>query len=156
MAIVEPELVTPVDRITVGDLPVYDYRLYPAVESLADKVCGVMERHHGIASSRVKDLVDIVVLATVVDIDACSLKNAICRESALRGLCIASSFELPGEWGAMHAKQYAKLAAQAHLPEHVRDMRGGVMLAKALIDPVLGDGTREGHWNHEKGEWAFE
>lgn len=45
------------------------YRLYPVVDQIADKVCATMTEYQGKASSREKDLVDLVVFTTTQDID---------------------------------------------------------------------------------------
>lgn len=52
----EPEMLTPADRIEVEGAPVFDYRVYPIANSVADKLCGIIEMHDGRPSSRVKDL----------------------------------------------------------------------------------------------------
>ena len=43
----EPELLDPVDRISVRGIPTCDYPVYPAEKSVIDKFCGIVERHHG-------------------------------------------------------------------------------------------------------------
>jgi len=55
----------------------FDYRLYPAVEQIADKVCAAMQLYDGKRSSREKDLVDLVVLAVTQDIDGAALAHEL-------------------------------------------------------------------------------
>ena len=38
----EPEIVTPADRIDVAGVPMFDYRVYPLANSLADKLCAMV------------------------------------------------------------------------------------------------------------------
>ena len=69
------DTVMPVDRITVRDLPTCSYRVYAVESSLADKLCGIVERHHDRPSSRQKDLVDVVVFARSCAIDGTKLSR---------------------------------------------------------------------------------
>lgn len=59
----EPEVLTPVDRLDIEGLPVCDYRVCRVESALADKLLAMMELHDGRASSRIKDIVDILVYA---------------------------------------------------------------------------------------------
>lgn len=149
----EPELLRPVDRITVRDLPICDYPVYPAEKSVADKVCGIVERHRGHASSRVKDLVDLVIYALTVDLEMGKLTEAMHRELSMRGMRIEGEFVLPPEWGSSHARQYEKLASGVRLPVHFRKMEGGLRLAKQMLDPVLGSEMESALWNHKTLRW---
>ena len=50
----EPETITPADRLQIDDIPVFDYRIYRAESALADKLLAMVEVHDGRPSSRVK------------------------------------------------------------------------------------------------------
>ena len=50
----EPETVTPADRLQIDDIPVFDYRIYRAESALADKLLAMIGVHDGRPSSRVK------------------------------------------------------------------------------------------------------
>lgn len=61
-----PEVVEPANRLHLRrPLITHPYRLYPVADQIADKVCATMDTNYpgGKRSSRVKDLVDLVVLA---------------------------------------------------------------------------------------------
>ena len=75
------ELVAPADRIDVEGLQICDYLVYPVESALADKLCALVERHNGRASSRVKDLVDIAIYA------ATCLMHGSLRSCVLRRAC---------------------------------------------------------------------
>ena len=77
----EPEIVTPADRIDVAGVPMFDYRVYPLANSLADKLCAMVETHDGKPSSRIKDLVDVAIYATTVDIDGGELCRRVRSEA---------------------------------------------------------------------------
>ena len=50
----EPETVTPADRLQIDDIPMFDYRIYHAESALADKLLAMVGVHDGRPSSRVK------------------------------------------------------------------------------------------------------
>lgn len=145
--------VAPVDRLPIKGLMACDYLVYPVEAALADKLCALMERHDGRASSRVKDLVDITVYALTCDIDGDDLLGMARRETAVRGLASIQAFALPDEWGAAQAKQFAKLCAQTGLPAAYRTMDAAAELASMLFGPML-DGSVAGlTWRHEAVAW---
>ena len=84
----EPEIVTPADRIDVAGVPMFDYRVYPLANSLADKLCAMVETHDGKPSSRIKDLVDVAIYATTVDIDGGELCRRVRSEAGARGIVL--------------------------------------------------------------------
>lgn len=119
----EPEVLDPVDRVSVRGISTCDYPVYPAEKSVVDKFCGIVERHRGHASSRVKDLVDLVIYALTVDLEMRKIKDVVNRELSLRGMSPIGEFALPVEWGHAHARQYEKLASGANLPGNLRKMK---------------------------------
>lgn len=61
--------VTTTPPATALDLPrlvSHPYRLYPVVDQIADKVCATMTRYSERASSRERDLVDLVEFASAL------------------------------------------------------------------------------------------
>lgn len=152
IAIGEPDYIAPADRIDVLGIPVCDYPVYPSARAIADKVCGIVERHGGRPSSRVKDLMDIAVYALTEDFDAEILEAALKREASARRLSLGSEFALPEEWGDTHEAQYLKLAAQARIPQDMSALSDALAISKALLDPVLSD-TAVGSWSHAVRAW---
>ena len=147
------ELVSPADRIDVKGLETCDYLVYPAGAALADKLCALAERHNGRASSRVKDLVDIVVYALTCDVDGADLQARLRCEIAVRKIGPIESFALPEEWAGAQSRPHAKLCAQTGIPAHQHDIGEASKLAAELLDPALKrrcDGLR---WNHESLSW---
>lgn len=148
------ELVAPADRIDVEGLQVCDYLVYPVESALADKLCALVERHDGRASSRVKDLVDIAVYAATCPIDGGKLRERVLREGAVRGIVLPEAFGIPDEWGAPHARQFEKLCSQTGLPHSLRSVGASAELASRVFDPVLigfADGMT---WNPATCEWG--
>lgn len=149
----EPEVITPADRIEVDGLISFDYPVYPAERAIADKVCGIVERHKGRPSSRVKDLVDIVVYARNVTFAFSSLSSVLQKELLVRKLGPQESFGLPPEWGDAQVRQYAKLAGQTGIPVGLRDIRAAEILARRLIDPCLSGQAGYTVWSTETQAW---
>lgn len=147
------EPISPADRIDIKDLEACDYLVYPIDAALADKLCALTERHNGRASSRVKDLVDIVVYALTCDVSGANLQARLEREIAVRKIGPIESFVLPEEWAGAQARQYAKLCAQTGIPARLHDIGEASRLAAELLDPALGQQCAELRWNHEDLNW---
>ena len=147
------EPVSPADRIDVKGLATCDYLVYPVGAALADKLCALAERHNGRASSRVKDLVDIVVYALTCDVDGADLQERLRREIAVRKIGPIGSFALPEEWGGAQARQYAKLCAQTGIPAHLHDIDEASKFAAVLLDPALEQRCAGLRWSHERLRW---
>lgn len=145
------ERVSPVDRIVVRGTEGCDYLVYPVEAALADKFCGIVERHQGRPSSRVKDLVDVAVYATTCDVDGAKLRARLLRELGARGIPVPDGFGVPDEWGqAAYSKAYGKQAAGTGLPERLRDVREATGLGETLFDPVLNGEAADRRWTHER------
>ncbi|WP_126513907.1 nucleotidyl transferase AbiEii/AbiGii toxin family protein [Slackia heliotrinireducens] len=153
IAIGEPDYMAPADRIDVRGIPVCDYPVYPSARAVADKVCGIVERHAGRPSSRVKDLMDIAAYALTDDFDAETLGAALKREASARRLSLGSEFSLPAEWGDAHEAQYSKLAVQARMSQDMSTLSGALSISRALLDPVL-SGSATGSWSHIARAWV--
>lgn len=147
------ELVTPADRIAVEGIAVFDYLIYPAENALADKLCAIMEQHDGRPSSRVKDLVDVLVYATTCVVDGTKLATSIKREAGARKISLAESFAPPEEWENAYKRQFARLYAQTSLPEPYASIANASDLAARLFDPALREEAEGLSWNPENLEW---
>lgn len=76
-------------------------RLYPVVDHIADKLCATQAVYGASGerrSSRVRDLVDLVVLARSQDVDGAALIAALRGEWTHRGLAGTPVFDPPAEW----------------------------------------------------------
>lgn len=99
-------------------------------------------------SSRVKDLVDIALIARTHRIRGDKLRTAIFAGAAYRALDLPNTFAVPdpAAWEA----GYAKPAAAA--PSPVPNYDEAVDLAKRLLDPVLAGQVAQ-EWDPEAREW---
>ncbi len=149
----EPEIVKPADRIDVAGIPTCDYRVYPLASSLAGKLCAMIETHEGRPSSRVKDLVDVTIYATTVDIDGGDLCKRVHTEAAVRKVALPERFSVPDEWKRLYDGTFRKLVRQTGLPPEYTDITAAEALAASLLDPVLMREADSRKWNHESLRW---
>ncbi|WP_329781935.1 nucleotidyl transferase AbiEii/AbiGii toxin family protein [Parolsenella catena] len=151
----DADIVKPANRLDIEGLPVFDYHIYPAVCAIADKTCATMQTYTGNRpSSRVRDLVDIVVYLTTETIDGHSLSTRLALEMRLRGLSSPGCFTIPQEWRtASFSKTYAKCAKEANLPKGWQKIEAAEQLAKKCIDPAISGEAESMSWNPEELEW---
>jgi len=147
----EPTITAPASALDLPRLVGFEYRLYPVVDQIADKVCATAQRYDDRPSSREKDLVDIVVLAVTQGIDGTALTTAIRTEISRREMDPIEHFVVPAEWGPA----YKKLARRVPYCADVVDIDTAQELASALIDPAL-NGTARGHrWQATAKGWRL-
>jgi len=145
----EPELVSPLASIAVPGLGIVPYRTYPLVDHLADKHAAMIETHYGRPSTRYRDLVDLVEIATTQKIEAAPLSVALFTKYRLRGLRAPAGFATPGErW----PEGYEALATSVPGFTHETYQEASAV-AEALLDPILGGRTR-GSWNPAALTWV--
>lgn len=128
-----PTITAPANRLHLPKLTSHEFRLYPVVDQIADKVCATLTRYNGKPSSRERDLVDLVILATTTDVDADKLNQALTAESAARSVALPTSFAVPDHWGRLYAKDAKAIPACADY----RSVDLAATLMHTFIDPVL-------------------
>ncbi len=126
------------------------YRLYPVVDQIADKVCATMTDYNDKASSREKDLVDLVVFATTHDIDGTAVRIAITAEVRRRKMEPFDHFTVPSTWGA----GYARLSRSVPYCSEHRTVDLASAFVARLIDPALSGDAGGKTWSHESLDWA--
>ncbi len=144
--------VTTNDPANVLDLPrlvSHQYRLYPVVDQIADKVCATMTEYNERPSSREKDLVDLVVFATTQGIDGSALSFAIASEARRRQMEPFDHFAVPVTWGA----GYTKLSKSVPYCADYRTVELASDLVTRLIDPALAGDADGKTWSHETLAW---
>jgi hypothetical protein len=140
----------PASALDLPRLVGFDYRLYPVVDQIADKVCATMHRYGDRPSSRERDLVDLVVLAVTHDIDGTALTRGITTEINRRRMDPFEHFFIPAEWG----RGYENLAQRVPYCDDVQRIDAARALVTALIDPAL-DGTATGlTWRATTRRWG--
>ena len=148
-----PERIAPADRIDIPDLFVCDYPVYPVTMAVVDKFCGITERHDGRPSSRVKDLVDLVVYLTHEPIDGGELADRLQREASIRGIALPGFFSLPDEWRGTYERTYRHLVNQTSLGSAYPSMADAEMLVAGFFGPVLDNSCQEKRWDNKMLTW---
>ncbi len=147
-----PEIVEPANRLHLRrSLVTHPYRLFPVVDQIADKVCATMSVDYpgGKRSSRVKDLIDLVILAHSQRVDLAELRTAIATKRAISRMDPFDHFDIPADWrrtypatakGVPSAETYTAEAAAA--------------LIAAFVDPALTRSPTPGTWDPQHLEWT--
>ncbi|MFC4905705.1 nucleotidyl transferase AbiEii/AbiGii toxin family protein [Actinomadura gamaensis] len=126
------------------------YRLYPLVDTLADKVLAIVERHGDRPSTRFRDLVDIVLIAHTATIEAAALRRALHSEHHRRNQLLSDHFDIPD--ASVWKKGYERVAAD--VPDlNERTLAPALLLARAFLDPVLNGERQSGRWDPAGRRW---
>ncbi|PZS26589.1 MAG: hypothetical protein DLM59_18045 [Pseudonocardiales bacterium] len=109
------------------------YRAYPIVDHIADKLAATFDQRttaagHPQGGSRVKDAVDLLLLARTQTVDAAPLRAAIASELARR--------------------RCRHPAAGRHVADSC------LPTIRALVDPVLAGSCRTGTWDPTAAGWT--
>ncbi|WP_136709571.1 nucleotidyl transferase AbiEii/AbiGii toxin family protein [Agromyces sp. H66] len=146
----EVTVAAPANRLDLPRLPSNDYRLYPVVDQIADKVCATMSEYGGKPSSREKDLVDLVVLAKTQTVNADALRRAIDAEARVRSQAPFAELTIPQAWGRAYSREAKDVpyCADFRIVELARE------LMQAFIDPVLRDEASGLNWSPESLTWG--
>lgn len=127
-------------------------RLYPVVDHIADKLCATQAMYGDDGtqpSSRVRDLVDLVVLRRTQDVLGDELLAAIRAEWAHRSLPGQPVFAPPPLWEG----QYARVARPVGACEGMTSFHTAVAFLAAFLGPAL-DGSAAGQrWSAGAGSW---
>lgn len=146
----DPELVDALAPITIEGLHVNQYRAYPMVDHVADKHAAMVATYaDGHPSTRYRDLVDIVIIATSQHIDAASLHRALTSEYRHRGLEAPTGVELPSDdWEDGYSEQSGHVPGLDH-----QTSDEGLAVARAFLGPIL-EGRTTGIWNPVTLMWS--
>jgi len=147
----EPELLKP-RSLDLRGIEEPTMRLYPVADHIADKLCATQATYgadRDRPSSRVRDLVDIVVFALSQDLDGSALTAAIRGEWTHRGLIGTPTFAPPTSWERLYPGVARKVPAAAGFTSFA----AAVALAEAFLAPTL-DGSAHGRqWCADERAW---
>lgn len=140
-----------VDLDEVPALP--PFVLYPLSAQVADKVCAAFEQHGSgnLPSTRVRDLVDLVIIACTHRMDAGELADAISAEAARRSLVLPARFVLPSEYWRVG---YADAVSSAEIRAEFGDVDRAVALVGAYLDPILQRHLGVNQWDPALRMWS--
>ena len=136
------------DILDFADIPSPRIPCYPVVQQVAEKVHALSRPHVSGSVSRVKDFVDLLILARWKPIDSEKLRMA------LKGTFTAMDTHpipkevphLPADWRT----SFRKLAKEAGLS--IQDFPAGVTALHGFLDPILSGGSH-GTWNPDSWKW---
>ncbi|SFJ13151.1 Nucleotidyl transferase AbiEii toxin, Type IV TA system [Nocardioides psychrotolerans] len=140
----------PANALDLPRLIRHEYRVYPVVDQIADKVCATMQTYRDRPSSREKDLVDLVVLAVTQNVDGTALGFAIASEARRRQMEPFEHFTVPSTWGT----RYAKLSKSVPYCADYRTVDLARELVTRLIDPALTGEGEDRTWRHDTRSWS--
>lgn len=146
----EVATIRPATKLSLPRLVSNSYRLYPIEDQIADKVCATLAEYNGRTSTREKDLVDLVVMATTQTIDGSSLQAALSSELYRRQMGPIDRFAIPPTWGA----GYAKLSRSVPYCARYRTVGSASNLISELVDPVLAGNSLGKTWSKEDLSWV--
>lgn len=139
-----PDIIEPANRLKLRrPLVTYPYRLYPVSDQIADKVCATMDTNYpgGRRSSRVKDLVDLVVLARTQKVDLNELRLAIATEQTLSNIAPFDHLDIPADWATTYPRQARGVPGAADLTT----AEAAAYVAQ-LVDPALTSWSQPAVW----------
>ncbi|GAA1869975.1 nucleotidyl transferase AbiEii/AbiGii toxin family protein [Myceligenerans crystallogenes] len=144
----EPEILTARPLVELPGLDLPPFRLYPAVDHVADKLCATETVYRGRPSTQIRDLVDLVVIARTQGMGLSDLRSAIHQERVHRNLPATDTFQAPDGWAAT----YPAAAAATPLCDGLT-FDDAVALVSHLLAPALTDTTDDASWNPISTTW---
>jgi hypothetical protein len=146
----EPETLVGPDLLGFAEIEPVAAPALPLELQVAEKVHAYTRAYgtDGIGSTRVKDLVDLALVATVSELDAARLDRAIAETFAHRsGSDRPRTFSPPPrDWEL----PFRRLAGEIGL---AADLAQGHALAARLLDPILSRATTAGRWDAAHQVW---
>ncbi|MPZ54755.1 MAG: hypothetical protein GEU79_18870 [Acidimicrobiia bacterium] len=144
-----PEPAPPLSPVSIPELPTTTYILYSLVDHIADKHAAMLQEFGGKASSRYRDLVDLVLIAESQPISASPLQTALLSEYAHRGLTPPKQVSLPTEeWVAGYAAEVKNAPAAK-----ARTAHDALQLVSAFLNPIL-TSKSSGNWDPNTATWT--
>lgn len=148
----EPDVTRGPSLLGFADIDAVDTPTLPLELQVAEKVHAYTRSYGraGMPSSRVKDLIDLVLISKEATLDAGTLGRALRDTFGLRGQHPMPDrlLDPPKAW----ITSYARLATEVGLAP---DLSDGFGAASALLDPVLSGLVTVGGWDPAPGIWSL-
>jgi len=146
----EPDVVDGLAPVSIPGLRVVDYIVYSVVDHVADKHAAMIDTY-GVGdrpSTRYRDLIDLVLVATTQHVDAVELRTALLSEYQHRGLDVPTAVVAPDDsWTAGFAREAAKVP---HLKQET--LSAALVVVNGLLEPVLAC-EAAGTWSPDQLQW---
>lgn len=145
----DPDLIPPIEPVEIPGLRSAAYRAHPIADQIADKHAAMIGTYAGRPSTRYRDLVDLVLIATTQAVSATALHAALVSEHRRRGMTPSLPFSLPSdEW----QQGYRKITTT--IPGFpVLDATEAAEIVSRLVDPVIA-GLTSGTWDPDGLKWG--
>ncbi|WP_344919912.1 nucleotidyl transferase AbiEii/AbiGii toxin family protein [Streptosporangium oxazolinicum] len=130
-------------------------QLYPLADHVADKICAMYERHQGAASSRFRDLADLLLISQKESLSGAAVHIALDSEVRRRtglgmDLTLPDRFVFPApSWD----RGYPTAAAEVVGLRGCLSLADAQVAAEAFITPIL-TGASLGRWNPHTSAWS--
>lgn len=147
-----PEINTPPAVLELRGLTSPTLRLYPVVDHIADKLCATQATYGAagtLPSSRVRDLVDLVVFARTQDVDGDSLIVAIRAEWTHRSLPGEPLFAPPEGWSRL----YPPIAKAVRACEGMTTFPAATEFVSTFLGPALNQSAAGKRWVAAESAW---
>lgn len=148
--VTDPELVRGPELLSFADIPPAEVPALPLEQHVAEKVHAYSRTYAGgRPSTRVKDLIDLVMMSALFNFQAGRVRRALQAVFAARSThTLSASLPPPAtQWRAA----YRKMAGEVGLDE---DLLVGYERARAFLDPILSGSVPDGaQWNPAQHSW---
>lgn len=145
----EPDIVQPLTSVAITDQNRAEWRAYPLVDHVADKVCAILERHNGNPSTRYKDLIDLVAIIRRSRIDAQLQRRALDKEATRRRLSLPDTFDVPDR--PLWERGYRAEARRTVGLDAVK-LGDALAVVRPFLEPLL-IGIADGEWDPGTRTW---
>ncbi len=148
----QPENMPAIARVSMPSVEQHGYRVYPLIDHVADKVVATFDVYgeQRTPSTRYRDLVDLVSIATGASVPAAEQIQALASEARRRGIRLPTRFDVPDRslWERGYAREASdSLLATAHTLDEA------LAAVRPFLDPLL-EGTAVGTWDPKAGVWG--
>jgi hypothetical protein len=144
-----PDLVRPLTSVEIGSGGRRLWRAYPLVDHVADKVCAIFERRQGRASTRFKDLIDLVAISQRATVAAEPQLRALGKETDRRALTLPRALVVPDPmiWIPGYRSE-----ARRTVGLDAVELDDAVRVVRPFLDPLLSQ-SAAGQWNPQRQRW---
>jgi Nucleotidyl transferase AbiEii toxin, Type IV TA system len=148
-----PEQMPALARVTMPDIEQHGYRVYPLVDHVADKIAATFDRYgkSRSPSTRYKDLVDLVAIASVATVEAEGQIAALRSEAERRSIELPTAFAVSSR--EVWKRGYEAEAARSLL-EMAPTLEEALELMARFADPLL-NGSARGAWDPSAATWTL-
>ncbi len=134
----------------VAALP--EVTLYPLPDQIADKVAAMVERHgpRDRASTRYRDLVDLVLIVGSCEVDAALTRAALSAQAHRRELTLPATLSAPSPAWVVG---YRDAVGDATLPTELRTLQAALAAAGRCVNALLNGTVTHGTWDPVEQHW---